>query len=251
MSDALRRSEETALQRLLDIVLVLGFFALGLLVALVANYLFAIHVVLRIRNYPSPDFDGTMTPVAEPIVLTPLPSQLPALGIVSRVGAHRPDLPTHSKLLIEIDDVDRANPHPNLAATNRGDKPAGRSFGYLGTDGRYHQLTVYLGMAPTTPSWLFRDRGVEGGTGTDYDYFLCYTVYLSRAQPGALEPGAADPSGGIQVDRVNWSAYHGAGGDGERLDEFLFAAGATAIEIPALLFGLSMFRRRRRGARTR
>jgi hypothetical protein len=239
MSDSLRAGEETPMNRFLDVALVFGFFALGLAVALITNYLLAIHVVLRIRNYPTPDFVGTPIPVSEPVVLTALQSQLPAFGFVSRLAAHRPDLPTESKLLIEVDDVDRANPHPNLAATNRGEKPEGRSFGYIGTDGRYHQVTVYVGMAPTTPSWLFRDRSIEGGKGTDYDYFLCYTVYLSRDRDDA-NPGA------IHVDQVNWSAYHGAGGDGERVDEFLFAAGATAVEVPALFFGLSMFRRRRR-----
>jgi hypothetical protein len=245
MRDTLRAGEETPLNRVLDVVLVLGFFAAGLVVALIANYLLAVHVVLRIRNYPTPDFGGTITPVAEPVVLTALHSQLPAFGFVSRLAAHRPDLPTESKLLVEVDDVDRANPYPNLAATNRGEKPEGRSFGYIGTEGRYHQVTVYVGMAPTTPSWLFRDRSIEGGKGADYDYFLCYTVYLSRDRGDDANPGA------IRVDRVNWSAYHGVGGDGERVDEFLFAAGATALEIPALFFGLSMFRRRRRRALTR
>jgi hypothetical protein len=104
------------------------------------------------------------------------------------------------------------NPYPQPFDVVRGRDVNYVSFGYVGIDDRYHQVTHYWGEADTTPSWLVRKvRGPRTGWG---DYFVRYTIFLSRdLKP---RPAITDAATGVvqrwepppttpDVDRIDWS----------------------------------------------
>src|SRR4029079_10954794 len=94
-----------------------------------------------------------------------------ALGLASRT------LPETSQHLISIDRITRTNPYPQPLAVMDGGTVNYQTFGYIGTDERYHQVTYYWGESDSTPSFLVaKSRGAETGWG---DYFVRYVVYLS------------------------------------------------------------------------
>lgn len=153
-----------------------------------------------------------LVPVREPLVLS-------AVGFDGRpellrrfldaVGLHAADeIPATHPLLIPIEWVAAANPYTPLLAEYTDYSMSAVSLGYLGDDGRYHQVSFYLGEADTTPSWLVtKVRGSETRWG---DYFVHYIVLLSSAIDGP--PGRRQNS--PQLDRVDWGSHAGGSYNG-------------------------------------
>lgn len=141
-------------------------------------------------------------------------------------------LPSTHDWLIDISWITRANPYPPLLAEfNEGyEKQAAYfSFGYLGRDERYHQVTVYSGEADTIPSFLVRK--VRGSDTHNGDYFVSYAFLLSRTVK--VDPKwKAFPQikwNRPQIDDVRWNSY--IGGSSDQIEELLISPLMTIAEL--------------------
>lgn len=226
-----------------------------IVVLLAGNYVFAERYLLRLNlpRDPIADIPKHLAPIATPLVISTRTvdsqKQLPA-HFLDALGLTNAVLPKNDSRLIPIADVARVNPYPQPLAVTRGETVDYLSFGYLGVDQGYHQVTYYWGESDSTPSLLVRKvRGSQTGEG---DYFVRYTVFLSndlQAQPLTIESrtGAAlswqAPPRWPRVDDIEWSSYDGGSYNG--FEEMGFAAVAAPIEF---LFGVGVLRTRRRSA---
>lgn len=163
-------------------------------------------------------------------------------------------LPTKHELEVEISWIQAANPYPPVLAEY--DPGYSRfwnfiSFGYIGLDGRYHQITYYGGEADTTPSFLVQKvRGEETGYG---DYFVGYLVTVARELRPT--PEIVGPDGRVEswreprvtVERIDWHTYRGGSYNG--FEEILVPPLMTLIELLVGIPVLWWFLRRRRRLR--
>ena len=214
-----------------------------LLAALIGNYLFAQRFILRLNNPADPiaEIPKHMAAVARPLVLAAGghgQDEAIRRRFSDAVGFHGESLPETADALVDISYVAKVNPNPQPLAVLSGGPVSYLSYGYVGTDDRYHQVTHYWGESDGTPSVLVRSvRGGQTGWG---DYFVRYTVHLSRdlkARPGVIdatgivvrwEPPAPYPD----IDRIDWSTY--AGGSSDGFEELGFAVFSAAAQIGAL-----------------
>ena len=209
----------------------LSLLLVAMLLLLIGNYLFAERYLLRLDwpRDPFTEIKQHLVPIANPVVLVggghgrdaPI-----AERFLAALGQHPGPLPDQSDSLVPIDYVAHANPYPQPLDVVRGFDISYVSFGYVGVDERYHQVTYYWGESDSTPSFLVRKvRGHETGWG---DYFVRYTVFLSMD----LKP---HPSRWPDIDRVDWSTYEGGSYNG--FEEIGFALAATSVEV--LGFGVA------------
>jgi hypothetical protein len=210
------------------------------MIGLVANYFFAERYLLRL-DWPSDPFASIskhLVAVREPVALIAggRGKDEPVLrGFTAAVGLTSPMRPALANTLIPIQQVTRGNPYPQPFAVVNGRDVDYVSYGYVGADGRYHQVTHYWGESDATPSILVKKvRGPQTGWG---DYFVRYTVYLSRdlkSKPRTVSAEAGEvtswepPPTSVDVDRVDWSTYEGGSYDG--FEELGFAVIATPLE---------------------
>jgi hypothetical protein len=162
------------------------------------------------------------------------------------------ELPCNHGLEIRLSWIRAANPYPPLLAefsSNYQKQWPFVSFGYLGPDAKYHQITYYGGEADTTPSILVpkvRGPSTEGG-----DYFVGYLFELSREvgpQPQTLTRDGHVTSWRpprVMLDSVRCRTYRG--GSYNAREEITFTLWATLFEVLliGLLAGVRQFRRRR------
>src|SRR5215831_14653343 len=181
----------------------------------VGNYLFACRYLLRLDNPTDPRLEllPRLTSISTPEVLATggyghEPKSAQEFRSALRLSSSQ--LPETSEHLIPIAAVAKANPYPQPFDVLEGRDVSYQSFGYIGTDERYHQVTYYWGESDTTPSFLVRKvRGRETGWG---DYFVRYVVYLSldlRPHPVLIDIRTnkvlrwEGPSKSPDVDRID------------------------------------------------
>ena len=227
------------MRRILRVLFPIAIVAALLAPALIGNYQFAQRYLLRVDRPADPfsDIPKRMFPVGRPLVLAAGGGGQDdairrrfsaAAGIAGRA------LPDTADPLIDISTVTKVNPNPQPWDVLLARGVNYLSYGYVGTDNRYHQVTYYWGESDSTPSPLVRKvRGSETGHG---DYLVRYTVYLSRDLGAHRAPFP-------NIDRIDWSTYKGGSYNGA--EELGFAIYATAGE-GVLLFALVRRRRRRR-----
>lgn len=224
----------------------------GLALLLAGNFLFATRCLLRLDTptHPFSRIERHLAPIARPVAFATGRSNrdIPmgdSQQFLAAMGMTEAALPKTNEHLVPIDHIARANPYPQPLSVVYGTEPSYMSFGYIGTDGQYHQVTYYWGEADTTPSVL--TPKVPGGFG-EGDYFVRYTVYLSQRlqpRPSTVENATGQIMGWEQppkypdIDRIDWSTYRGPTYDG--FVEIVFALGATCLEAVALGF---LWRRR-------
>lgn len=232
-----------------------GVVGVGVLVAaLVGNYLFAQCFILRVNCPANPmaEIPKHMAAVASPLTLVAggrgreetLRSRFSQI-----VGLRDQTLPETADAFVDISYVAKANPNPQPLDSVSGRSVNHLSYGYVGKDERYHQVTYYWGESDSTPSFLVRKvRGRTTGWG---DYFVQYTVYISRDLKN--RPGMIDSNGTVvrwepppaypDIDRIDWSTYGGGSYDG--FEELGFALVGTVTEA-GVAAGVLTWRRRRR-----
>lgn len=229
-----------------------GVLTFGALV--VANFLIARHLLGLSR---SPLVGLAFAPrVSEPLVIKSnlevkrYADLLKAMGLPPEVARK---LPSDHPLLADIAWAQRANPYPPLLGefdSNYVRSSNYISFGYIGIDRRYHQITYYAGEADTTPSFLVQK--VRGSSTSWGDYFVWYLFFVSKGierEPLVIGPGGevdqwADPQ--LQIDHVAWGTYEGGSYNG--FEEMVFVFVALILEF---LVGVAMapFIRRKRASR--
>jgi hypothetical protein len=157
-----------------------------LIVGLIGNYIFARRILLRLDNPADPirEISEHMEPVKQPVVF--------------RSGLHFAEdtirnhfvqqlripasVPDSGKDLIDIFEVAISNPNPQPLDVIRKQDVNYFSYGYLGIDDRYHQVTYYWGESDSTPSILVRKtRGDETGWGITL--FNTRYIYRGRLSP--------------------------------------------------------------------
>ena|SRR5437899_913435 len=222
--------------------------------AVVGNYRFARHFLLHLNHPADPfsDISKQMSPVARPAVLLAggHGRDEAMYGRFARavgVSDGRRAIPNTNESLIDISYVTKANPNPQPWDVLLGRDVNYLSYGYAGTDDRYHQITYYWGESDSTPSPLVRKvRSNQTGAGK---YFVRYVVYLSKDlkdRPASIEAGGRvlqwQAPRYPNIDRIDWSAYEGGGYNG--FDELAFSIYATAAE-GVTLFMLILWRGRR------
>lgn len=210
-------------------LLKIGLAVAGFGVLIAVNYLIALRL-LRLSP-PSEDFAGVhsfakscRTPlvasVGEIELAQPMTSRFFAtVGLDESEWLRLPS--THSKF-VDIGWILRANPYPPFLSEIKGQLPAHISYGCLGEEGDYYQVTFTGGEADSTPSILTpKMRGSRTGHG---DYFVRYIFYLKRKMSPEAEPLVID---------IDWSTY--AGGSYNASDEIRFTIVATGVELALIL----------------
>jgi len=160
-------------------------------------------------------------------------------------------LPSEHPLLVDIDWIMRANPYPPLLSEySHYPVPDYVSFGYIDISGEYKQITYYHGEADTTPS-LFVTK-VRGSSTYYGDYFINYTVYLSKRTVKKplitnMKTGEVvewNPPPKIpKIEHIEWSSY--AGASSNKFEELGFSLLATLIQT-YLLYWFLILRKRKR-----
>lgn len=219
------------------------------------------------RTEPLARIADQMGPVATPLVLSieneygpdaeARRAFLEAVGLTSEAAAL---LPARHPQLVVVDDLARYNPYPPLLVETSGSIRSWMTFGYLGTDGLYHQVTHYYGEADTTPSpFVCKVRGNETHYG---DHFVTYTIYGKKdplGRPYSWDSETGEPRDRdlearyLLIDRIDWSTYEGGSYDG--LEEIEFTVIATFVEAVAVYLTIvtvqfRRFRRRRHAEAT-
>lgn len=215
-------------------VLVLGLVGINYL--LIARLL---HLDRSLSPVEQPDF----VPVARPLVLEMSGDMKPGAGDLLRrmgVSAGIDQIPREHPLLVDISWIQRANPHPPILAEISGNyRSSYCSFGYLGTDGRFHQVTLYGGESDTLPSFLVEK--VRGRSTLWGDYFAQYLFLLSRE---AEFTGQNGRSNNPQIDAIEWASFRGGSYNG--FEEIFGNAVATLVELLLLgAVGTAVLARRR------
>ena len=218
-----------------------------LLAVLVGVNFYVISRLLRVDSDVLSGVKAQLVPVGKPLVLKVDEDgnlREAAHEIAALLGVKGQDLPSSHPLLVDISWVQRANPYPPLLAeiSEGYRRQLGYcSFGYLGVDDRYHQVTLYVGESDTLPAFLVEK--VRGRSTLWGDYFTQYLFYLSR------ETELLDPNGRPhfpQIDAIEWASFRGGSYDG--FEEIFGNAAATLAEL--LLIGMVgaivLVRRRRR-----
>ncbi|MFL6202993.1 MAG: hypothetical protein ACJ76J_27815 [Thermoanaerobaculia bacterium] len=208
------------------------------------NYL-VIKQLLHLDRSLSPVEQSGFIPMAKPLVLAMSTDMKPLVGELFRrmgvrVGIEQ--IPREHPLLIHLSWIQRANPYPPvLAEISESYQSSYFSFGYLGVDRRYHQVTLYGGELDTLPTFLVKK--VRGRSTLWGDYYAQYLVHLSR------ETEPLDPNGRPyypQIDSIEWASFRGGSYNG--FEEIFGNAAATLAEL--LLIGVVssvvLSRRRRR-----
>lgn len=205
-------------------------------------------VLLRLVHDPLAEAGEWMVPMSTPVVLTAGDRQSlwTAREELRKLGITLPnDLPQKHPLLLDISWVQAANPYPPLLAEFNPDY--GRSyfsFGYLGIDGRYHQLSTLSGETDTTPSLFIKKvRGAQTNWG---DYYVEYVLLITKEVKPV--PRVTDKSGNVSswekpaptIDLATWGTYAGGGYDG--FEEFGITAIAVLAELLLLAHVSSVFR---------
>lgn len=211
------------------------------------NYLFIKRLLHLDRNL-SPVEQAGFVPIVQPLVLAMSSDMKPVVGdLFFRMGvsAGIDQIPREHPLLIRLSWIQRANPYPPLLAEISESYQASYcSFGYLGVDRRYHQVTLYQGESDSLPTFLVGK--VRGRSTLWGDYFAQYLFHLSR------ETALLDPHGRPhypKIDAIEWASFRGGSYDG--FEEIFGNAAATLAEL--LLIGVASAsvlarRRRRRGS---
>ena len=204
---------------------------LPLLVAMLVGLNFiVISQLLHIDSDVLSRVESEFVPVAKPLVLKVDEDENlseAAQEVLAALHVRGNHLPRRHPLLIDISWVQRANPYPPLLAeVSSGYKMqlGYCSFGYLGVDGRYHQVTLYVGEADSLPSFLVkkvRQSYTLGG-----DYFVQYLFLMSRDAQLVDENGRATTP---QIDAIEWSSYRGGSYDG--FEEIIGNALAIVLEL--------------------
>jgi hypothetical protein len=221
-----------------------------LLASLVGVNFFAISWLLHLDFDVLSGAETQLVPVAKPLVLKVDEDgnlREAAQEMVARLGVKDQLLPSSHPLLVDISWVQRANPHPPLLAeVSEGyRRQLGYcSFGYLGVDERYHQVTLYVGESDTLPTFLVEK--VRGRSTLWGDYFAQYLFLLSRETELTDQNGLPNQP---QIDAIEWASFRGGSYDG--FEEILGNIAATLAEF--LLIGVVgavvlVRRRRRRGS---
>lgn len=198
------------------------------------NYLLVLQA-LRINKEPLAEIAPRLPPIGKPLVLESSEDMkstardfLQGLDLAPQVIDA---LPNQHPLLIDLDWIARANPHPPLLReynNNYAHSSGVFSFGYLEQNGNYHQITFYSGEADTTPSFLVKKAG-KGQTHNG-DYFISYAFLLSRAAKNDLvnkdyQATQSPP----ELDIVRWGTFRGGSYDG--FEEILIPPAATLVEL--------------------
>lgn len=219
------------------------------------NYLLSKRLVgLQSAELAISDAQRDMVDVSRPLVLESGGSltKSATLELLRDVGMYNSEiarLPNEHPLLLGLPWIQRANPYPpTLGEYNPGYtfNSGHFSYGYLGVDSRYHQLTYYYGESDTTPSLLVRKA--PGDDTNDGDYYVLYIFIFSRDIFGS-EP--SDPYGPRsqedirpKLDYAAWSTYRGGGSDAR--EEVAFTAAMTLLETVIVGVVLARWRRRPR-----
>ncbi|MCP4548093.1 MAG: hypothetical protein GY835_16640 [bacterium] len=206
----------------------------------------AVRHVLRIDRSFQDELKAHLTPLKEPLALTMYgygarsapfwKSYLDDLGLVAGDLA---DLPDQHPELIGFSEAAKLNPYPPLLFEVSEGYAYDRkfiSFAYRGEDDRFHQLTQYSGEADTTPS-IFVPK-VRGDYTYEGDYFVCYSILLSRKPPA---PGRKSH---VQVDWIGWNSHRGGSYNG--FEEMDLHAVLLALECIAVAVVMLVRRRWRR-----
>lgn len=195
------------------------------------NYLLISHLLHLDRDL-SPAEQAGFVPVAKPLVLAMSSDMRRAAEetlLRSGIRSGVDQIPKEHPLLIDISWIQSANPYPPLLAEIGGYRSSYFSFGYLGADERYHQVTLSVGETDTLPTFLVekvRGRRTLGG-----DYFAQYLFHLSREMK-LIDPNG--PPNQPQIDSIEWASFRGGSYDGS--EEILGNAAATLAEL--LLIGV-------------
>lgn len=241
------------------VILGLSACLFGLALSLLLNFVLA-RKILRLED-PLRSIDrisGEMAAPLKPLVFVAHEKEagslllrrfLQAVGLSEEVAR---SLPTSHPLLTPVEQLARYNPYPPLLAEALGGSiPGSISYGYLGIDHRYHQVTYYAGEADTTPSCLVQKvRGRYTGGG---DYFLTYVILSSKDPMG--RPELLDSSGFVlrrgplsafpEVDAIDWRAF--LSGSSDSFEEIGFSLIATLLEtLAVVVVAVSIAQRRRR-----
>lgn len=227
-------------RRLLLILICLPSLVLGLVGI---NYLL-IARLLHLDRSLSPVKQRDFVPVARPLVLEMSGDMKPAAeDLLRRMGVSVgiDQIPREHPLLVNISWIQRSNPHPPILAEISGNyRSSYCSFGYLGTDGRFHQVTLYGGESDTLPSFLV--ERVRGRSTLWGDYFVQYLFLLSR------ETKLTDQNGHLnhpQIDAIEWASFRGGSYNG--FEEIFGNAAATLLELLVVgAVGTAVLARRRR-----
>lgn len=227
-------------------LLLVGGIPLIITVLSCVNYL-VICSLLRIDRDPVEKIRSQAVPVSKPLVLVGSDDVIEyARDLVRQMVGNDSAIrvPSIHSLLIEDSWVRRANPYPPLLA-DVAERELYRSsffsFGYIGKNGRYCQITFLSGEADTLPSFLVRK--VRGEMTQGGDYFLNYAFVLSR------EPSLIDANGlptYPQIDAIDWGSFRGGSYNG--FEEIFGNVLATLTElfIIGLVTVLVLARKRRR-----
>ncbi len=217
-----------------------------LLASLVGINFYIISRLLHIDSDVLSGAESQFVHVAKPLVLKVDENENlreAAQELVALLGVKRQPLPSSHPLLIDILWVQRANPYPPLLAeVSEGYRQqlGYCSFGYLGVDGRYHQITLYVGESDTLPTFLVKK--VRGGSTLWGDYFTQYLFLLSRETELIDKNGQPNQP---EIDAIEWGSFRGGSYDG--FEEIFGNAAATLAELLVIgVVGVVVFARRRR-----
>jgi len=219
-------------------------------ILLIPNYFLA-QKILRLEEHHHIDIKDKIVPVRLPLVLKyelgERATENPAVAkIIEQAGLSPGDaaaLPSEHPELVDIEWVRRANPYPPLlyGYYSTGYHYGFVSFGYMGVDDDYHQITFYRGEADSTPSlFIPKTRGSQTGWG---DYFIEYTVYLTsnsfkNSTRDTLASGKArelsSPLYPPDIDRIDWNTYEGGSYNG--FEEIIMALIGPILELGLIAF---------------
>jgi hypothetical protein len=227
-------------------------FVGGILVLLVLNIGNSILATYLLRlDHPTNPFKlipQKMTRIGEPLVLISqhideawLTDFIHSVGLDEKTAKR---LPSTHPLIVPYEWISKANPYPPLWWDVYGTEQDAiyLSFGYMGVDQQYHQITYIQGETDTTPSpFVAKARGRSTHDG---DYFVRYTFYFSKRttpiplltdnRTGEVKQWKPPPNY-PDIDRIDWSTYTGGSYDGFEIMDIMFFA--TMIEGAVLVIG--------------
>jgi hypothetical protein len=235
-------------QRSPHLILLLGLALAAVIGLLAVNYFVALRLLrLEQGDEAFSRLSRSLGPVETPLAFSveglnlDHPSVARFSESVGLDASVRKTLPESHPLSIDLEWILAANPYPPTLDELRGSLPPHISFGYLNSEGEFHQITSFGGEADTTPSILTpKARGEQTGYG---DFFVYYIFHLKRESATDESPSLSS----IDITNVDWSSY--AGGSYNGFEEIEFTIVATVAEVAVLVFillGALWARRRRR-----
>lgn len=223
------------------------FWITAIPIFILCNYVFTLFLLrIDFSTDPFQKVSKDMVSIKEPLVFSKnWPNVFDIQKFAQYVGIKENilyNLPIDHPFLVKLDWITKANPYPPLLSEiyNLESQPIYFSFGYIGNDEKYHQITLYKGESDTTPSVLVQKvRGSATGWG---DYFIQYKVFLSKVIKET--PLIVKKSSGQvmkwtpipqypRIDKIEWSTYRGGSYNG--FEEIVFPLLATFAETFCVL----------------